>query len=91
MALSELVEGLVSQNGQGLFSVRYGEDDDRAFPFSRRGAIAALDVDTGLRQEICHFVERAGLIFKAENECGLFRKFDLSRFQRGAGAFKIGH
>lgn len=89
MALLELVEGLVSQNGQSLFRIRYGEDDDRALSFARRGAISALNVYTGLGQKVCHFVQGPRLVFQAENEGGLFSKFDLCGFQCRAGTFEI--
>ncbi len=63
--LLKLVERLISEDRKGLFRVRHRKDDDRTLAFTRRRAIAALDIDASLSQEVSHFVQGSRLVFQA--------------------------
>jgi hypothetical protein len=63
--LLKLVERLISEDRKGLFRVRHRKDDDRTLAFTRRRAIAALDIDASLSQQVSHFVQGSRLVFQA--------------------------
>jgi hypothetical protein len=86
----ELVERLISKDGESLVDIRNGENDDGTLPFPGRSAIAALDIDARLCQQVGDFVQGPRLIFQAQNESRFFGELDFGRLQGSTGAFKIG-
>src|SRR5512145_2769221 len=87
---SELVERLIPENGKSLFDIRDGENNYCPFALPGRSAIAALDVDARLCQQVGNLIERPRFVFQTENESGFFRELDFGRFQGGAGPLKVG-
>ena len=51
----KLVERLILQDCECFRCVRDSQHDNRTFPLSRRGAVAAFNIDACLRQQIRHF------------------------------------
>lgn len=51
----KLVERLIPQDCERFRCVRDSQHNDRAFPLSRRGTVAAFNINACLRQQIRHF------------------------------------